>query len=86
LSFACRLWISLAVVSERIQNYARNRAQEARRREQNARQRARDNEERGNLDEARLHRDSAELQADAASRAETLLELDQELEDDQLRG
>jgi hypothetical protein len=33
---------------------------------------------------ARVHRHSAELQADAAADAETLLELDQEIEGDQL--
>jgi hypothetical protein len=33
---------------------------------------------------ARLHRRAAELQADAASDAETLLELDRQVEGDQL--
>jgi hypothetical protein len=33
---------------------------------------------------ARLHRNSAELHADAASDAETLLELDQQIEGNQL--
>jgi hypothetical protein len=71
-------------MSERIQKNAKHRADAARQREQNARQRARSNEERGDLEMARLHRNSADLQADAAVDAETLLELDREVEGDQL--
>jgi hypothetical protein len=56
----------------------------AREREQNARERARRNEERGDREMARLHDHAAELHADGASDAETLNELDRQIERDQL--
>ncbi|MGN6168668.1 MAG: hypothetical protein ACTHQQ_10935 [Solirubrobacteraceae bacterium] len=71
-------------MSERIQENAKDRARAAHQRAQRARKRASANEQRGNEELARLHRQSAELQADAASDAETLLELDQQIEGDQL--
>jgi hypothetical protein len=71
-------------VSKRRQENAKARAEAARDRERNARERARLNEERGDDKMARLHQDSAERQADAASDAETLIELDRQIEGDQL--
>jgi hypothetical protein len=71
-------------MSKRLQQRAKDRADAARRREQTTRERARHSEARGDRMAARLHNYSAELQADAAADAETLLELDQELEGDQL--
>jgi aminoglycoside phosphotransferase (APT) family kinase protein len=72
-------------VSRRIQQNALDRGRAAREREKNARERARVRAESGDHDIARLHLRSAELQADAASDADTLLELDQQVEGDQLQ-
>lgn len=71
-------------MSKRIQENAKKRADAARQRERNARERERLSEARGNQTQARLHRSSAELHADAAVHAETLLDLDQDIEGDQL--
>ncbi len=77
------IWVgSLGV--EAIAAESKDRADGARTRERNTRERARRSEGRGDHMGARLHRNSAELQADAAAGAETLLELDQEIEGDQL--
>jgi hypothetical protein len=75
---------TLFAVSKQRQQNARARAKAAREREQNARERARRNEERGDPEMARLHDHAAELHADAASDAETLIELDRQIERDQL--
>jgi hypothetical protein len=71
-------------MSEQIQRNAHNRADAARDREERARERARANRERGEDQMARIHQATAELHADAATAADTLLELDQALEGDQL--
>ena len=71
-------------MSKQRQENAKARATAARDRERNAWERARLNEERGDHELARLHHHAAELQADAASDAETLIELDRQIEGDQL--
>jgi nucleotide-binding universal stress UspA family protein len=71
-------------VSKQRQKKAQALAKAAREREQNARERARRNQEHGDPEMARLHDHAAELHADAASDAETLIELDRQIEGDQL--
>ena len=71
-------------MSRRVQKNAKERADAARERERSARERARRSEARGDRVAARLHRNTAELHADAAANADTLIELDQEIEGDQL--
>jgi uncharacterized protein YqjF (DUF2071 family) len=75
---------SFRLMSKRLQQRAKDRADAARERERNTRERAHLSEARGDRTAARLHKNSAELHADAAADAETLLEFDQELEGDQL--
>ena len=62
------------------------RKRERNTRERNTRERARRSEARGDRMAARLQRNTAELHADAAANADTLIELDQEIEGDQLDG
>ena len=72
-------------MSERVQQQAKARAEAARQRERRARERAQASEKRGDLGLKRLHRASAERQADVASKAKTLIDLDQQIEGDQLK-
>jgi len=71
-------------MSRRLQKAAKERADAAREREGNARARAHGSEPSGDRVAATLHRHTAELHADSAATADTLMELDQEIEGDQL--
>ena len=78
-------WVASAYV-QATAGERKERADAARKRERNTRERARRSEARGDRMAARLQRNTAELHADAAANADTLIELDQEIEGDQLDG
>ena len=78
-------WVASAYV-QATAGERKERADAARKRERNTRERARRSEARGDRMAARLQQNTAELHADAPANADTLIELDQEIEGDQLDG